>query len=333
MDEKKIKWGIIGCGNVTEKKSGPAFNLVPGSSLDYVMRRDEVKLKDYASRHGIKNYSTNADDIICNPDIDAIYIATPPHLHREYALKVANARKICCVEKPMAMNYKECEEMVSAFESIDKDLFVAYYRRSLPYFNKVKELINDNSIGKIRHVNWEFSHTPFDIDFTNEYNWRVIPSIAGGGYFVDLASHGLDLFIYLFGNIKEVSGLKQNQQGLYEAEDAVSACWSYENGILGSGYWNFGSYKDSDLVTIHGDNGVIRFSIFELVEIHMENNEGVKTYNIEHPVNIQYYHVENIIKHLNGLVRHPALGKDCMGVALMMDKILNNHLESNPTAR
>lgn len=147
-------------------------------------------MHSYAQRHNISKYNTNADEIIHDSDIDAIYISTPPDSHKEYALKVAEAGKICCTEKPMAPSYSDCIEITSAFEKKNLPLFVAYYRRSLPRFNKVKQLINNNSIGEIRHISWHLSKAPNTLDLSGEYNWRTDKQIAPGGYFDDLASHG-----------------------------------------------------------------------------------------------------------------------------------------------
>src|SRR6187402_652554 len=100
--KKNLRWGIIGCGSVTELKSGPAYQKTAGFSIEAVMRRDPEKVADYAKRHGIQKFYTDADALINDPEIDAVYIATPPDTHKYYGLKVAAAGKPCCIEKPMA---------------------------------------------------------------------------------------------------------------------------------------------------------------------------------------------------------------------------------------
>src|SRR5262245_17775985 len=123
-----VRWGIIGCGDVTEVKSGPAFQEAEGSALTAVMRRDGDKARDYARRHGVPNWYSSADVLIDDPDVDAVYIATPPSTHCQLALRVAAAGKPCLVEKPMAMNHAECVRMVEAFASRGVPLWVAYYQ-------------------------------------------------------------------------------------------------------------------------------------------------------------------------------------------------------------
>jgi predicted dehydrogenase len=294
--DKIYKWGIIGCGSVTELKSGPAYQKVEGFELHAVMRRDIEKAKDYALRHGVPKFYGDADDLINDPEIDAVYIATPPDSHTYYALKVAAAGKICCIEKPMAPTYEECLLINNAFEENSIPLFVAYYRRSLPRFGHIKSLIEQNKIGNIRHINWHLSKPVNSIDLSKTYNWRTDVKIAYGGYFDDLASHGIDLFIHLLGTIWKANGIAVNQQGLYTAMDSVAGHWIHKCGVTGSGIWNFGTEKREDSVQIYGDKGKISFSVFGQDDpIILETDSLKESEIIKHPENIQYFHVLNIL--------------------------------------
>ncbi|WOX04019.1 Gfo/Idh/MocA family protein [Microbulbifer pacificus] len=320
-----INWGIIGCGNVTEVKSGPAFSKVPGSRLYAVMRRDREKLIDYARRHSVPKYYESAEALIHDPEVDAVYIATPPGSHRQYALQVASANKHCCIEKPMALNASECREILDAFAGKSAQLFVAYYRRSLPRFNQVKAWLDAGKIGAVRHVSWGYSRPPSERALSGEYDWHTDPQISGGGHFVDLACHGLDLFIYLLGDISAAKGIATNQQGLYPAEDAVAACWIFDSGITGSGHWNFGAGASCDDVIITGSAGSIHFSVFGSGPFVLETAAGVERADISNPENIQYFHIENMIQHLRGNLRHPSLGQDGQKASWVMDQILSGY--------
>lgn len=319
------KWGIIGCGNVTELKSGPAYQRVKDFELYAVMRRNVKKAKDYASRHGVPKFYDNADDLINDPEIDAVYIATPPDSHCYYALKVAVAGKICCIEKPMAPTYEECVQINRAFEEKKLPLFVAYYRRSLPRFNQVKSWIEEHRIGQIRHVNWHLSKPTNAIDLSKVYNWRTDAKIAFGGYFDDLASHGIDLFLYLLGAIEKANGIVVNQQNLYTAMDAVTANWVHKSGITGSGSWNFGTEKREDHVEIYGDKGKISFSVFDERPILLEHGDTKESICIEHPENIQFFHIENMRNHLSKKMRHPSTGTTAAETSWVLDKILGRN--------
>lgn len=319
-----IRWGIIGCGDVTEVKSGPAYQKTDGFEVVAVMRRDVVKAADYAKRHGIIKYYTNADDLINDPEIDAIYIATPPNVHKFYGLKVAAAGKICCIEKPLAPNYQDSLAIYTAFATKNVPLFVAYYRRTLPRFQQVKKWLDAGCIGEVRHIRWHLSKPSNAKDLSGEYNWRTDTDIATGGYFDDLASHGLDLFTHLLGNIKQVSGQSLNQQGLYSAKDAAAASWLHESGITGSGSWNFGCYEREDKVDIYGSKGKITFSVFENDSVVLSNEQGQTELFIAHPENIQLYHVQQMREDLLGNGFHPSTGLTATHTSWVMDQIIGN---------
>ena len=136
-DLKQIKWGFIGCGEVTEKKSGPAFNAVEGSQVVAVMSRKAEKAQSYAERHGVKRWYTDPQELVNDREVNAVYIATPPSTHATYAIMAMKSGKAVYVEKPMASNYEDCCRINRIAESTGVPCFVAYYRRYLPYFQRV----------------------------------------------------------------------------------------------------------------------------------------------------------------------------------------------------
>lgn len=320
-----VRWGIIGCGNVTEVKSGPAYQLTDGFELRAVMRRDAEKLQDYARRHGVPKTYTDADQLIRDPEVDAVYIATPPDTHARYALQVAAAGKPCCVEKPLAPSYAESRAIQEAFESRGVPLFVAYYRRSLPRFVQVATWLREGRIGVVRHINWQLYKPASETDLSGDYNWRTDPAVAPGGYFDDLASHGLDLFIHYLGDIAQVQGISLNQQGLYGAKDAFSACWLHAGGVTGAGSWNFGCDRSEDLVEIRGSGGVIRFAVFAEEAVILDTPDGREERWIEHPKHVQLPHVENMARQLlgSGGYIHPSTGHSGAHTSWVMDRILD----------
>jgi predicted dehydrogenase len=322
--EKTVKWGILGCGDVTEVKSGPAYQQVSGFELHAVMRRDLVKAEDYARRHQVPKFYGDADALINDPAVDAVYIATPPDSHARYAFKVAAAGKICCIEKPMAPSYEDCLAIQEAFESKKLPLFVAYYRRSLPRFEKVRSWLEASKIGDIRHVSLHLSKAASPLDLSGAVNWRTQASIAYGWYFDDLASHGMDLLLYLLGPIEKVQGHAFNQQKLYTAKDAVVGSWLHKSGVTGSGAWNFGAYKKEDRVEIFGSQGKISFAVFEDFALQLETASTQEHISIENPKHIQSHHVQKIKEHLLGQAPHPSSGKTATHTAWVLDRLLGN---------
>nr|WP_068892016.1 Gfo/Idh/MocA family oxidoreductase [Pedobacter panaciterrae] len=262
---KEIKWGIIGCGDVTEVKSGPAFNKVPNSSIVAVMRRDAVKAQDYALRHGVPKWYDNAEKLINDPEVNAVYIATPPLQHEEYTLLSLAAGKPVYVEKPMTLNAESALRMKNASADCNVKLSVAHYRREQPMFLKIKHLLAEKVIGDIRFVQLQMLQSPaHDLIANSDTNWRLDPSISGGGLFHDLAPHQLDLMIYYFGQVSSSSGISVNQSKVYKADDLVVGQILFENGVVFNGTWCFtvSESDKKDLCEIIGSAGKISFPIF-----------------------------------------------------------------------
>ena len=323
MDQ--IKWGIIGCGNVTEVKSGPAFNKTENSELVAVMRRDASKAEDYARRHNIPKWYADADALISDPDVNAIYIATPPDSHEEYAIKALRAGKPVYVEKPMARNAAECERMNAVSRETGVPLFVAYYRRSLPYFQKVKELIDSKIIGDVRFVNVCLQWQPYEeeVGANAKPRWRVDPAISGGGHFHDLASHQFDFLEYVFGPIRTAKGISANQAGLYAANDITVANWEFESGVLGNGSWCYTVSKEQreDEAKIIGSKGQIIFSFFEKFDIIIKTADATEVLNIPYPQHVQQPLIEQIVKELRGEGLSPSNGETGARASTILDLI------------
>ena len=321
-----IRWGIIGCGDVTEIKSGPGFQLAKGSTLFAVMRRNGKLAKDYARRHKAAKWYDNAEALINDPQVDAVYIATPPSSHKEYTMTAAKAGKPVYVEKPMALNFNECQKMIKVCEEYEVPLFVAYYRRALPRFLKIKSLLDKGAVGDVRFVNVTFHQKPFPKDINGIKHWRVDPKIAGGGYFFDLAPHTIDILQFFFGEVKSAGGYISNQTSLYEAEDIVSGLFTFDTNIHVTGTWNFNAYKHLDRSEIIGDKGKITFSTFGNNPIQLENHEGIQEFEINNPIHIQQPLIQTIVDELNGIGKCPSTGYSASKTNWIMDKIFRNEI-------
>lgn len=294
-----VKWGFIGCGEATEKKSGPAFAQVEGSEVVAVMSRDAEKAQSYAKRHGIARWYTDAQKLVDDPEVNAIYIATPPSSHATFAIMAMRAGKPVYIEKPMAASYEDCARINRISKQTGIPVFVAYYRRYLPYFQKVKELIG--RIGRVINVQIRFAQPPRALDYNSQnLPWRVLPVIAGGGYFYDLAPHQLDLLQDMFGVILEAQGYTSNRGGLYEAEDTLSASFKFENGLPGSGSWCFVAHESAkeDRIEIIGDQGMLCFSVFTFDPIALHTEQGRKEFHIPNPQYVQQPLIQSVVNHL-----------------------------------
>lgn len=322
-----IRWGIIGCGNVTEVKSGPAFNKVKDSSLVAVMRRDSFLAEDYARRHNVPKFYSKASDLINDREIDAVYIATPPSSHAEYAIETIKARKPVYIEKPMAASYSECQKINKAAEKYHVPVFVAYYRRALPGFLLVKNLIEKGSIGNVRFVLLQLFKAPSNDEKAGKLSWRVDPVFAGAGHFYDLASHQLDYLDFLFGPILKVRSIAINQAGLYKAEDYVSAEFMFCNNIAGTGTWSFGASIESgrDTIEIIGDKGSLKFTTFSFEPIVLTNESGREEFINERPEHVQYFLIDKIVKSLHGQGASPSTGNSGARTSKILGEIVREY--------
>ena len=323
---KILQWGFIGCGEVTEIKSGPAFSEVEGSSVVAVMSRTEDRARTYALKRGIPKWYTDAQELIDDPDVNAVYVATPPSSHATYAIMAMKAGKPVYIEKPLAASYEDCARINRISEETGVPCFVAYYRRYLPYFQKVKEIVDNGIIGKMVNVHVRFAVPPRELDYSKskELPWRLQPDIAGGGYFYDLAPHQLDLLQYIFGVIVEARGIRANRGGLYEAEDSVSACFQFENGLPGSGSWCFVAHESAreDRIELIGDQGSVSFSVFDYAPIKLHTSEGTQKITVPNPPYVQYPLIKNVIEHLQGIGICACTSVSATPVNWAMDRIL-----------
>ena len=323
---KQINWGFIGCGEVTEKKSGPAFNEVEGSQVVAVMSRSENKARSYAERHHIRKWYTDAQELIDDPDVNAIYIATPPSSHATFAIMAMRAGKPVYIEKPLAASYNDCIRINRISEQTGVPCFVAYYRRYLPYFQKVKEIIENGTIGKVINVQIRFSVPPRDLDYKNEKEllWRLQPDIAGGGYFYDLAPHQIDLLQNIFGVITRAHGYPANRAHLYKAEDTVSACFFFENGVTGSGSWCFVGHESAkeDCIEVIGDKGSLSFSVFTYEPIVLITSEGKQSITVPNPSYVQLPMIKHVIEHLQGIGHCDCTSISATPVNWVLDRVL-----------
>jgi predicted dehydrogenase len=289
------------------------------------MRRDAGKAKDYAVRHSVPRWYGDADELIHDPDVNAVYVATPPSTHGDYAIRAMEAGKPVYVEKPMASNWQECVRMNEVSKATGTPLYVAYYRRELPYFVKVKELILSGILGDLLYAKVDFNAPPRKEDLDAAHPpWRVDPEIAGGGYFYDMACHQLDLMTWFFGRAKAVHGRSFNRAGLYKVEDVVFAEMEFENGLAVNGSWCFVApeSQSGDTIRVYGTKGLLECSTFRFTPILTETAEGRSTCLPSNPENIQFCFIRNMVEELRGLHPQHCNGEEAAFTNYMMDTIL-----------
>jgi 1,5-anhydro-D-fructose reductase (1,5-anhydro-D-mannitol-forming) len=287
-----VRWGIIGCGDVAEVKSGPGFQKTRGSALIAVMRRDRAKAEDFARRHGVPRVYADADALISDSEVDAVYIATPPSSHCELALRVANAGKPCLVEKPMAISHQECIAMIDGFAARRTPLWVAYYRRALPRFLTARDLLVSGAIGRVTSVHITVQEPLAARPVADQ--WRFDPAIAGGGLFLDLGSHCLDLVDFLVGPISAVVGYAINSGGAYPVEDT-------------------------------GSRGELHIPVFTDGDVLVVSDGQEQIYPLRNPPHVHQPLIQTIVDELRGEGRCESTGASAARTSWVMDRCLESY--------
>ncbi|QKJ29713.1 Gfo/Idh/MocA family oxidoreductase [Mucilaginibacter mali] len=316
-----INWGIIGCGDVTEVKSGPAFSKVEGSRLIAVMRRDAEKAADYAERHNVGKWYSDANELMSDPEINAVYIATPPSSHTPYALEALKRGLNVYVEKPVTLNAKESRRIAEALKHTDAKLTVAHYRRAVPMFLYVKDLLDRQVIGEVRTVQirmWQSARPALVAE--TKHQWRVDPALSGGGYFHDLAPHQLDLMLYYFGQPQKYHGYALNQSGQNKADDHVCGQIVFKNQVVVNGSWCFNVAQNEvvDSCEIVGTKGKISFPFFGKT-VNWHNEAEQHTEEFIHPQHIQQPHITNIVAYFNNKRSNPCSIEEAIVLMDIMD--------------
>jgi 1,5-anhydro-D-fructose reductase (1,5-anhydro-D-mannitol-forming) len=327
IERETVRWGIVGCGNVTEVKSGPGFKMADGSTLGAVMRRNGELAADYAQRHNVPRWYDDADKLINDPEIDAVYIATPPGTHCEYALRVAQAGKPAYIEKPMARSYVECQQMNQTFADANLPLYVAYYRRGLPRFRTAKALIDEGRLGTITSVSYRMTQRLRERDPRN-LPWRLDAADAGGGLFLDLGSHTLDILDFLLGPLQHVAGSAANLANDHDVEDVVALSFQTPTGAVGTASWNFAGSHAEDIIRIDGTQASLTMTTFGNEELQLQTAQGVETFDGQNPKTVQAPLIQMIVDDLRGRGTSPSTGESAARTQRVMDIALESYYGS-----
>ena len=330
---RTIRWGMIGCGQVAEGKSGPALYRAANSQLAAVADHDPGRAREFAARHGIARWHQDADAIIDASDLDAVYVATPTSSHHEYVLRCAAARKPVLVEKPMAMSVAQCRDMIAACGNARVPLWVAYYRRALPRFVRLRELVHTGAIGEVRMVVVRhFQQIPPADEIGGAFwGWRLDPARSGGGIFFEAVGHTLDILDFVLGPIEAMHALAGNQGRAYAGEDVVTASYRFASGAYMSGAWCFTADFDDEYNEIIGTKGRIRFSTFpplrrgggsKPVPMVLTRGDEVETIATDDPPFVHQPLVQTIVDELNGQGRCPSAPESALRTAQVIEATL-----------
>jgi 1,5-anhydro-D-fructose reductase (1,5-anhydro-D-mannitol-forming) len=332
----EVRWGIIGCGDVCAVKSGPAFGKVEGSRLQAVCRRTRSKALEYAQEHNVPAYYSSAEELLQDDVVNAIYIATQPDSHVELALEAAATGRPTLLEKPMARSATEASVIAAAFERKGVPLFVAYYRRSLPRYIRAKELLS--RIGPVRSVSVELRQPE------KNAGWRTVRNAAGGGLFVDVGSHVVDILDWMLGPVvvlathfgsKHVSSwMDSPPQDYLGVEDHVFFAFSLP--LVPSAEVNLACFdfahtlEPVDRISVCGWNGmVLSFPALSLarsdpaIRIHDSAGHCILEDVVDNPAHVHQPLIASIVRELSGHGEDcPSTARSGLRAALVVDAAL-----------
>ncbi|MBC2850918.1 Gfo/Idh/MocA family oxidoreductase [Cetobacterium sp. 8H] len=322
----EVRWGMIGTGEVTEVKSGPGLYKARNSKLVAVTGVDLEQVKDYAKRHNVEKVFLNPEELIKSDLVNAVYIATPPKYHKYYALKSIEAKKDVYIEKPIATTFEECLEIKEAAERNNVKVFTAFYRRGMEKFKKIKELVDLKKIGDVRYVDITLNQQiPIDIKNGKDLPWRFKKDISGGGIFLDMGIHTIDILDYIIGPIKNIQSLVKNQGGYYDVEDIVTTIMDFENGVIGIGKWCFSTFEWKDEVIIVGSEGKIEFSCFNNGNVKIITHQGIEEFIFADLIHVQQPYIQEIVNELLSGKKHSGSLESSIRAQEISDEVLKKY--------
>ncbi|HVI46157.1 MAG TPA: Gfo/Idh/MocA family oxidoreductase [Chitinophaga sp.] len=319
---EKLQWGFIGCGNVTEVKSGPAFWQPGVSTVAAVMRRNRQLAMEYAARFGVGRYYDDAYTMLDERAANAIYIATPPGSHEEYALAAIARGYPVYIEKPVGADAAAAHRIANAVSESGVKASVAHYRRRLRPFTCVRELLQEGFIGKVHAIQLRlWKHVSLE-----QAGWRVDPAQSGGGIFHDLAPHQLDIMLWLFGMPQACNGMSTGPDP--RIAQTVSGQILFENDILFNGSWDFNVPEEetADECIITGSNGSIHFSFFTNFDhVTLHSNGRTQAFRFDIPAHVQEPFILDVIKYFRGEGPNPCSIAEAATGMDIMEKLLGRY--------
>jgi predicted dehydrogenase len=315
---KKLRWGLIGCGDISRKRVAPALRHIPECELIAVSRGRVDLAEAFANEFGAKRWYGDWRELIADDEIDAVYIATPVYLHAEQTVAAAEAGKSVLCEKPMAMNPEECEQMIAVCEFEGVALGVAYYRRFYPAIRRIKEIIASGEIGKpvIAQIN---AFERFNPSPGGDRYWLLEKSKSGGGPMMDFGCHRLEILLNLFGPVERTTAVIGRALFDREVEDTCIAGFEFESGTQASLAVTHAAVESLDTLDIYCSAGSIHTAPLNRGEIRIVTAPGERTESHPPHANLHQPLIEDFTRAvLDG--REPEVGGDVGRTVAMIEE-------------
>ena len=289
---KNVKWGLIGCGDIARKRVAPGIRDAVNSRLIAVNRSDYAKAESFAKEFGAEKWVADWKDLISDNAIDAVYLATPVHLHAKQTVAAAEAGKHILCEKPMAISTGDADKMIDACKANNVKLGVAFYRNLFPAIHRIKKIISDREIGKvvlIQSNNFEnFNRNPGDPRY-----WLLDKKRSGGGPMMDMGCHRIEVFVHILGPVQQVTGFNDNTYFKRDVEDLSIAHFKFENGAAGILTSAHAAKEPRDTLDIYGSEGSIHVPVLNAGTITIITDKGTRVEEYPNHSNVHLPLIEN----------------------------------------
>jgi len=317
---KQIGWGLIGCGDIAQKRVAPAIRDLASCELIAVNRAQSELAASFAKEFGARRWYLDWKKLLLDEEVNAVYIATPVHLHAEQAIAAAEAGKHVLCEKPMAMNVRECDQMIDACRTNKVKLGVAYYRHFYPVVTRIKAIVKSGEIGTpvLAQINAFERFNPAGDD---PRSWLVKPELAGGGPMFDFGCHRIEVLTNIFGPIAEVKGMTARVVFERDVEDTAAALFGFERGGCAVLSVSHATAEPADSLNIFGSVGSIRVSVLNEGKIRITGKLGERYESRPPHPNLHAPLIEDFVKAVLTDRAPKVSGATGRAVALIEEKI------------
>ena len=248
-----VRWGVLGAGNVAQRRVMPALNAHPRCALQALMVRDLDRAEGLAAEFGASRAWDSAEGLLSDPEVDAVYVSSPVYRHCEHVLAAAAQGKHVLCEKPMAMSVTECRQMIAACERAGVHLEICFVLRGWPIYQQIRRIIQEGRLGQIVELRAHLAKWMT----RQEGEWRLDPEKGGGGALMDVGSHYLDLFRYLAGDLTRIAYMGSSAIFSWEVEESAFVLVEFASGAHGTLVISCAVPHSGNVLEVYGTEGTL----------------------------------------------------------------------------
>ena len=268
-----VGWGFIGAGDIARRRVAPAMRDLDSCRCISVSRADTSRLDAFADQFGFQRRESDWRNLVRDPEVEAVYIATPVYLHEEQTLAALEAGKAVLCEKPLALNSQGARRMIAAADARGVALGAAYYRRFFPVVKRIRQILDEGLIGEPVLVVME-NFEPFHREPGEPRSWLLDPQLSGGGPLMDMGCHRVDLLIHLFGPVVDVSGKADNLRFRRPVEDSATLVLGFQRSLRAVVLSAHCAFEPRDTLEIYGTRGSLRLPSLNRGDLIMVTEKG-----------------------------------------------------------